>query len=1038
MKKIKIILASLLMIIVATNVTLAKEIETQFSTEADEQFELSNTSDLNFEDLKDASTTMIDNIRAIPTHVVEYGPTKPVEPGFLGPVLEVWTFSDLETYVTSRANADIRVMADITFPSRERDSVLKIPKGFNKRIDLNKKTLFAGDKGQIFFEGDKNSQGQYFKIMNGFIIGNHYGSSLHYFPGKGYQSGFLFADRDVWNIDIVIEDITHQGHTGGFLVAEGCNMFFYGHNSFTDGHYNIIGGSVTFVEGTFTGRVTASGGDTSWSNISGKGTVNIAFRGKDGNVRRPAAENYGDRRVTILKNAQVELHNPNVEGDAANTNGISNFAVLTIDGSLKIYSSHPGLRSIASENHKDKYAGYDKSDAQTYNGLTNINVNEGSELIIEAGSNKARHGAIYTHHATLNAVSPSNLDIEYNYGTKQNSAFHSWNYGYLNFYNMDLSVWESNPGTNTGTPSGKWMGVQSLNVDKFSWGSAGNGSVTAVPDTNGLGNFRVTEYSKITSSNASLPTITPDSSFKDETGRYVVNNGAQQFFGNTQYVDPTNPNSLLGPVVNGRVELRSNENNKVAASTSTDVTGRWYFNPFSANRVKAGEYTIYVISGTRQSKGVPVTVVDTLDPRATPKLYMFEKGTEKALDHPEINSLASYDDETTDKDQLVVDYLLTDAEKERIINTEGYYEVKVEVEDLAGNTTEVTAPIIVYENEKPTRWFVTGSSFNIDQEKWATTSSEQQRIVREEAKPRGYEISGNKVTEITNDPNKFKIVLPTMPSSGWEIHGDYDVDLIAGAPYNDRYTKRINVHLLANTVKMTVRQVYKEPGRNQFIYTDLTTGTLAKEETFDVEQNVLVDDELERLEKSNLLKVIPEGYILKHHNAKNEYWMNLYMNGGITVGASSRYTPSFNFDLFLEYEGEIKFQSAPHLDYGEVPLSSKANVTYPLDRGTNNHVKVINTAKRAKWTLLLELGKDGILNDKDEPYLGELVYYDEYGEYPITTNPVKIEENKSRNVLNDLNMYSATRDSGIWLKQQIGNRSGDYKGDIIWSLTDGP
>lgn len=1028
---------------------------------------------------------------------VEYGKKQPMSPYLTKVPFKINTYFELKQYLTNNGSYSIELGADIDILEK-----VIIPPGAMKELDLGGHTIRAGTTGQIEVQGD------YFKLMNGKVIGA-LGDNTTNVPSEDTKSfkglGFIYAPMkterkgpDLEN-DIVIENITHRSTTigdggmGGFMTVNASNVFFKGNNTLTNGNYNVKGGSVTFIDGKFVGTVTRQTDETTVHHLNSFGkdlTINIGFHGYGTSIERAESNQFiGDKRISVLEDAEVELYNLNKIGDKWYTNNIGNFAVITVEGSLKMYSSYPSLRSIMGErNSKSDKNYYKNSDAHTFNGMANINVLEGATFVAKATQPNGTHGAIFTYNTVLNVYRPVELDIDdMTLSSKDKYPFfHSGRKSgidsQLNLYDMDVMVWPVNQ-TTTNQNVTIWEDVVALEHVGFSSFLIGNRAGTnnrAEPNINGLGNFNIRNYGRIRSE-GDAPVIVPDSSFNKVNG-YEFNNGDNIFFGKAYYRKKDEWGRVI-PVRNGEVQLRSVNSPQTIFKTTTDNDGNWQFdfsNLGRLDRVRVGENELTVVEPIeyKSSKIVRVNVKDTIDPIGETQLIMFKKGDYTKLVRPvEDGAIRKAEDETTPSSSLSITYYNIANNRDRIINTPGSHEVTVEIKDAAGNYIRIPTPVYVYEGEKPNGAFIEGTSFTIDKNIFEDAmNSPDKSIMRdllkkdEYGKVRAIELDskGNQ-TDITDDVNKFKIEIGDIEviGSGDNRKSRYPIKLTIIIDGIKKAETTIYATVVEDSIKVIVHQVESknswEGTSNTLpitknIYSDLLARTPLRETEFYIEKsggNNNIKNNLDEWERLNRLKLERDGYTRKQSSdGKYRFYTELFNDGIYYHGTGSTF-PDKNTHIYLEYNKQTIFSEVPDFDYGKIKLTSKLETTHKLDvpqagSGSlvgSNVATIVNTKEKSTWSLNLSIEDNKILRKENgqltnEEFLGNLVYYNNGQEINISGTSATLYTYQKGSgpvdLIHDIEFYSANEREGMRLKEHIGNAVGDYQGNLIWTLTDSP
>lgn len=426
----------------------------------------------------------------------------------------------------------------------------------------------------------------------------------------------------------------------------------------------------------------------------------------------------------------------------------------------------------------------------------------------------------------------------------------------------------------------------------------------------------------------------------------------------------------------------------------------------------------------RQGKEVLVLIKDKIPQKAETRLLKILKGDIDKLTNAK-DGFHSYGDETTSNNDLIFEYITSLAERKKIISEVGMYEIEAKVSDKAGNFIQEKIPVLVYEDkDEPKDGYIIGRDFEVDYNKWVSASNEEKRqilIAQEYGKLQGFELTNQSIADVTNNPNKLVV---DFSGHNWQPKKTYDIKTKLNS-----YNKIIRVTLVPAEVEMNPNQVYG--GTEEAIYKGLSTNTNVDNSK---KIKVKVGDNLEKIVNQLLtsreLELNYKGYSeVKIKDFK------VFVNGKLS---DTKVVPNQNFQLIYEYVGQMKFSSAPNLNFGDIEVSHQEE-SYKLAGNSESDVTIINTLRNDNWHLKVSLPK-GISNTQSkEKFLGQLIYVDSEGkEYIITEEGKKIREQQ----LGDKSLSKVdvrgTGKNGMTLKQEIGNMQGKYEGELVWSLEDGP
>ena len=534
--------------------------------------------------------------------------------------------------------------------------------------------------------------------------------------------------------------------------------------------------------------------------------------------------------------------------------------------------------------------------------------------------------------------------------------------------------------------------------------------------------FDIASYSRI-SNDVLLPIIIPDAKFTLGPKQFRVDNGADKFFGKADYKYPDG--SIAGKAI-PNTEVTLTHGGTIKARTTTDANGNWSFDNFKSLRLSANDVIKLNLTDEdkRYAEEVVVQIKDTLGPDVKTKLQRIQQNTLNALTDPKL-ALSSYSDETASQSQLKVEFLTTPEQRQEMVKTVGFHKVKVRVTDPSGNPTDVEAPVIVYDPPNPpTNGFAVGKNFEVDFDKWTKASDDGKRqimIDENYGAVKGYEITGDTVTEVTNDPSKL-----TMNFSGfnWEPKKTYTIDVKVGT-----FKTPVKVTLVPAAVKVNPKQVYKDT--DTAIFKDLSSNAAVDNTK---QYDVKIGDPLSQV----ITDLIDNGNITLNYTGYNPIEKTNYKVKVNNQIIETDKVPDTSFELIFEYVGQMKFQQAPNLDFGKVEIS-KDSTQSELAANSQDEVEIINTLLRYDWTLKASIPK-GIKSDgAKEEFIGQLLYYDEDGsKHVIDKAGTKLTAQKATDKSLSTVNVRGTNKSGMRLEQHIGNNKDKYSGELEWSLEDVP
>ena len=952
-------------------------------------------------------------------YVIDQAPTK--IPKFEDyTIVPVSTFAQLSSGLSnaSQTNVIYELQNDINMTSR-------VNIQGNKAINLNGHLLSASTSGHLLVPSGSSTK--QFKIYNGRMSGGP--RSTHSGSETTENSAFFNINRNTL-VDVVFEDISYESYSNGgmFFYGLGSNIFSLGKITMKTYLQHYRAGNMTFY-GDFNGLAFGNNLDNEYGESTGGlnlsfGGYAYSYRNKFNNGNETMTNENGDRRIYIGKDAHVVLKNTNNQNWYGYNNNIGNFSVLNVDGYLEAEAVGTSLRTTASTTNNKKP--YDNL-AGTYNGMANITVNEGASFKISSTSTDpiARWGALYTYNTNIYAYKPKMFDMRYfsngNFFYVYPPALGNVSEGNMYLYDQNIGVWLKDD-RGIGNPTQIWQNVSSMSIINFSTSSPG--VISSSDSTLNNSTFVLNNYSRI-SNDVRLPMIVPDDQFIDSKGNVFFNNGDTVFSGSTDYYLPGDVR-VGKPAVNATVTFNING---TKYTTKTDSEGKWSFTGLNFSNIKAGTTGTLDITDVDQRYGpqITVTLKDTTPPKATPKLIKVLKDSTTGLKDPK-EGVGTYSDETTSKENIKIEFVTSDEDRAAMLTERGVYEVDIDVTDEAGNTTTVTTPVVVYSpGETITTGFVVGKDFEIDYKTWlnATDAERKQFILDAQyGAAKGYTISGDTVTEVTNDPTKTII---TIPNNDWKPKKTYQYTVKVNS-----YSQTFNVTLVPSTVNMTVKQVYKNT--DNAIYSNLSSKTLVDntkvyEETIDDEFTTIINNKI----SSGEFKLNYEGYEVI---TVTDY--KIYQNNQEVIPTPT-VVPDEDFTIVYNYEGQLRFKdNAIDLDFGSIPITSDKSIT-KLSDTSQDTIAIIDTIPGSEWRLKLAL-PEGInkTDGSQDEFLGNVLYRKSGAEEDITIEPedTLIETKQGNDLLNHLDLKNG--EYGMLLQQNVGNLKGSYQGKLVWTLEDSP
>lgn len=226
--------------------------------------------------------------------------------------------------------------------------------------------------------------------------------------------------------------------------------------------------------------------------------------------------------------------------------------------------------------------------------------------------------------------------------------------------------------------------------------------------------------------------------------------------------------------------------------------------------------------------------------------------------------------------------------------------------------------------------------------------------------------------------------------------------------------------------KMNVKQVYKTK-QNQAIYKDIENQkTVNNDATYDEIIGTSLPGIIDKMKKNDKQDITIDYNWYQPIDSKKDY---IVLIDGKEV--KTEVVPEDNFELLILYTG-ITHLEVSALDYGEITTTSKDNVLYN-NPDKNQNIKVVNTDLDTKWKLRVSMS--GKIQDetKTNDYLGGLLIKRDGKNQVISEEAIKFTDQEKQN-----NQLSSSIPMDVKLYQNVGNKLGEYKGNVLWTLQDGP
>ncbi|MHC5226690.1 hypothetical protein ACYSNW_00265 [Enterococcus sp. LJL99] len=480
-----------------------------------------------------------------------------------------------------------------------------------------------------------------------------------------------------------------------------------------------------------------------------------------------------EHRFLIKKNAELYAENNGIDTGTLNHSIILHFRHFENNGvfKAKCFNSGNVLRSNMGNVDNDKRG--------------SINLNSDSVTEIATTSKYAQYGMIGVYRTDVNVDSPRKFDFRY-FGTGAFFRIHNgWNSeSDFNVKNMNHAVW-SKGSKGIGNPIRIWQSVDTFTLEGVTVNKDGSSNSS---NADMAKNFSINNYSRW-SNDIDLPElIMTDKATFNQSEKYYVMPNNEKLDGLTRYKLPD------GSYVENRVaedaELVLTLGSKRYV-TNADAEGKWSFDNLDLSKIAGGTKGTLVLTDTDlRTDKVSIQIVDKTPPTAIVKKLTTYKGKiAAASDTTGIPSyvpsaFSSYEDETSAKNKIVSQWVTTDAEKNKLVETVGLKDgsngtdkLVASLKDEAGNVAEFTIPLLVIDENDSigNTGSVHGIDFEVDIREWSAETA--RTIVIDKGEARGYSLSASTITDVTNDANKFTITTTAVKD---KINVRYPITLACG------------------------------------------------------------------------------------------------------------------------------------------------------------------------------------------------------------------------------------------------------------------
>lgn len=418
------------------------------------------------------------------------------------------------------------------------------------------------------------------------------------------------------------------------------------------------------------------------------------------------------------------------------------------------------------------------------------------------------------------------------------------------------------------------------------------------------------------------------------------------------------------------------------------------------------------------TKTIYVTFADEKGPTAKSKVTPIKQDDQAAINAGDLKTFVR---DLEDDVSAVADIkaeLVAGQNVANLVGTVGPKELKIKFSDEAGNSTIVTTSLFIYDEtfEVGDGVLLKGSDMRMAKSDWL---GNQRELVIEQGKVEAYDISGEKPVNITNDKTKFDIFTDQV-STDEEV--DYPVIL-----HSNGTSKIIMLTFSESVTKVKLSVNHFLFGTDEEIYEDALRTTAKKQpDIYEATAGESLSETLANLDMilayDGYTRVLEPPYEVSDNQ-----------------GAVSDTVPKTDFSVTYYYTGELAIEEATAVEFGTIDLNN-ANVKRYQPINTPK-VDVMDTRKISSednWTLQLAQGIP-LADKKQSLFIGELLFVDRQGSEKIiskTSESVVLGTNERP--LTVVNMTTAGKKEGLYLRQGMGNYARSYHGTLKWSLIDGP
>ncbi|WP_207695870.1 hypothetical protein DOK67_0001413 [Enterococcus sp. DIV0212c] len=150
---------------------------------------------------------------------------------------------------------------------------------------------------------------------------------------------------------------------------------------------------------------------------------------------------------------------------------------------------------------------------------------------------------------------------------------------------------------------------------------------------------------------------------------------------------------------------------------------------------------------------------------------------------------------------------------------------------------------------------------------------------------------------------------------------------------------------------------------------------------------------------------------------------------------TTTFVPEGDFSVIYSYNGTFNIKEPATVDFGNITLKNKGTTTHaPIN---NPVLDILNTDEVSQWTLYIK--QEQPLKDSETFFKGAFFYLKENNEIELTAADQPFVSAETAAPFTSMQLGGdEKKTSGLYLKEYVGNKVGEYHSTIWWSLVKGP